>query len=239
MSTKGFSFKQFRIHNSEAGMPVSTDGILLGAWADLTNAHHILDIGTGTGLLALMAAQRNINAEVTAIDINQQAVEAANLNVEKSPWKQRIHVQLQDILQNTQYRIADHIICNPPYFNFGEQAQRTQRAMARHTNTLPHNQLLQACEQLLMQNGRASFVLPIYEGHQFIALAKIHNWSVSRLCSIKTTQHKEASRILIELSFNRKNVTTEETELIIHNPSHELGYSTEFIALTHAFYLKM
>ncbi|HAS61879.1 MAG TPA: tRNA (adenosine(37)-N6)-methyltransferase TrmM [Vibrio sp.] len=233
-NTKHFQFKQFAINGGQCGMPVSTDGVLLGAWIDLTNVRRILDIGTGTGLLALMCAQRSLDTDISAIDIDKNAAEAAQLNVLNSPWSQRIHVMLADVLTTTNLGTFDAIVCNPPYFNSGEQSQSKQRATARHTDSLSHQALLQCCQSLLNEQGRASFILPVVEGEEFITLAQQLGFTLSRLCRIKPTETKTENRLLMELS--RQASQCQAQRLTIRD---KLGYSEDFIALTKDFYLKM
>lgn len=232
--TKDFHLKQFSIQGGQAGMAVSTDGILLGAWAAISDHSQILDIGTGTGLLALMSAQRTQNSHITAIDIDDAAIIAASLNCQKSPWPSRIQVKqssLQGFEPNTQY---DHIVCNPPYFNSGETSQWQARATARHTQTLSHQDLLSSCGRLLKPTGNASFILPKAEGDLFIQKAQQAGWQVSRLCQVNTTQQKPSYRLLFTLV--KYSTETRHSTLTIHQDG---GYSPEFIALTQDFYLKM
>lgn len=242
---KGFTFKQFHIDAALCGMPVSTDGVLLGAWANISNAQSILDIGCGTGLLSIMCAQRNKKAFITGIDIEENAVNAATDNSEQSPWSDRITIKntsLQDFVANVQS--FSNIICNPPYFNSGEEALLSQRALARHTSSLSHQTLLNACYQLLKVGGRASFILPKVEGMAFIAgLEQMQNNNIdaltlSRLTDVQTRANKPVSRVLIELIKQpaASAVTLQPRSLMIH---HENTYSEDFIALTKDFYLKM
>ncbi|KLN64210.1 tRNA1(Val) (adenine(37)-N6)-methyltransferase [Vibrio sp. VPAP30] len=232
--TKDFDFKQFTIYGGYSGMPVSTDGVLLGAWVELSKSAHLLDIGTGTGLLSLMCAQRHSSLIIEAIDIDVHAIEAAQVNFSRSSWQKRLALHQGDILQYKFTRQFDRIICNPPYFNSGEQARNATRATARHTGTLTHKALLLRCKQLLTNKGKASFVLPKLEGEQFVQLAKTQDWHVSRLCQIKATERKEVSRLLIELT--KFPTATVRESLTIHT---DQGYSDTFIELTKDFYLKM
>ncbi|NIY93986.1 tRNA1(Val) (adenine(37)-N6)-methyltransferase [Vibrio diazotrophicus] len=239
LKTKGFKFKQFSIEGGQSGMPVSTDGVLLGAWAFQESLSgnppsNILDIGTGTGLLALMCAQRFSNAEIHAIDIDQHAYHAAKINVSHSPWAERIVVEQANILDASLSKTFDAIICNPPYFNDGEHSQHVQRATARHTKTLEHNQLIHISYQLLTEQGTASFILPTTEGEQFIALAKDAGFYLARVCKIKPTTNKPINRLLFEV--RKQETSTEHSELIIRD---ELGYTQAFTELTRSFYLKM
>lgn len=232
--TKDFDFKQFKVKGGNSGMPVSTDGILLGAWIDLSDTIELLDIGTGTGLLSLMCAQRNKTVSIQAIDIEKQAIDAAKLNFSQSPWESRLTLHHADILTHFFNTRFDNIICNPPYFNSGEQARNPSRATARHTSMLSHSELLTRCNELLTDTGKASFVLPVFEGEHFMSLALTKGWYTSRLCYVKTTERKQVSRILLELK--RLPCAVENQSLTIHSGS---GYSDQFVALTRDFYLKM
>ena len=234
IQTKGFKFKQFSIHGGESGMPVSTDGVMLGAWANCTPQNKILDIGTGTGLLALMCAQRFPSAQITALDIEITAIEAAKQNFAQSPWSDRLSLHHSDVLQFEPEHRFERIICNPPYFNNGEQSKQSQRATARHTDTLQHSALLNRCHELLTEEGTANFVLPITEGEQFITMALQQGWHLSRLCRVQPSQKKPVHRLLFELA--KQACDTQETYLIIHSSQ---GYSDDFIQLTREFYLKM
>ena len=263
---KGFTFKQFHIDAAHCGMPVSTDGVLLGAWANINAAQSILDIGCGTGLLSIMCAQRNTKALITGIDIEENAVKAATDNSAQSPWPHRItikHSSLQDFVTSDQ--LFSNIICNPPYFNSGEEAQLSQRAVARHTSGLSHITLLNACYALLTAGGTASFILPKVEGLSFIALLEIcetdsiNTLTLSRLTLVKTRKDKQPTRLLIEITkslFADPEIPLLDTAPIIgpmaikeglkFEPHLETitinegsGYSESFIALTKDFYLKM
>lgn len=232
--TKDFSFKQFKIAGGYSGMPVSTDGVLLGAWCGIKQANTLLDIGTGTGLLALMCAQRNPDCVIDAIDIDQHALQAAKENFTSSPWSSRLTLLEGDVLNFPFGTSYDAIVCNPPYFNSGEHAQNQQRATARHTLTLSHEALLERCFKLLSADGQAWFVLPEAEGRTFISLAETLGWHLAGLCEVQPTAKKPVSRLLIQLSQYTSNAKIEK--LIIQKDN---GYSDEFVALTKAFYLKM
>ncbi|MGF1725968.1 tRNA1(Val) (adenine(37)-N6)-methyltransferase [Photobacterium nomapromontoriensis] len=236
---KGFTFKQFHVNDHECGMPVSTDGVILGAWATLDPQGPIVDIGTGSGLLALMAAQRTAcdQATITAIEIDPSAAMAARHNFMDTPWTHRLNVIEQDIASwaaSQPKGLINSIICNPPYFNHGEQAGCSARATARHTDTLSHHTLLAAISHLLSPAGVANLILPTYEGHQLIDAAANHQLFCHRVCEISTTETKPISRLLIALAHSDKTTTTES--LVIHQKG---GYSAAFTDLTRDFYLKM
>jgi len=241
---KSFTFKQFHIDAFQCGMPVSTDAIILGAWADIEASSTLLDLGCGTGVLALMCAQRNPIVKIKAIEIEKNAVDAARKNIANSPWRDRVSVLHQSIQSMTEDYLerglkVEAIICNPPYFNDGISSQEESRAIARHSETLPHNVLLNCCSHLLKDEGKASFILPKKEGEAFIKLLSKPTtslFSLTRLTSVRTTAKKDVTRVLIELTKNNQQDVYQHNELIIH---HGEEYSADFIALTKAFYLKM
>lgn len=234
LKTKSFKFKRFAIEGGQSGMPVSTDGVLLGAWAQFPHANNILDIGTGTGLLALMTAQRFADIDIQTIDINQHATEAALFNFQQSPWDARLHLIQGDVLSYPFKEKFAGIICNPPYFNNGEQAKHQQRATARHTDTLSHQALIDRCSAITTEAATASFILPITEGESFIEIALQSGWFLSRRLDVKPTDSKPVSRIVFELT--KQPQETQYDQLTIR---HKADYSDEFIALTKDFYLKM
>lgn len=215
-------------------MAVSTDGVLLGAWTRTKPNARIIDIGTGTGLLSLMCAQRFPQAQITAVDINSLAIENAQTNIRRSPWGDRITLLNQDILSWDKVAHFDTIICNPPYFNSGESSAHFGRAIARHSDALPHHKLLDVCWSMLGQDGKASFILPVKEGRDFIDMAIAKGWFLTRLCDVSPTEHKPVNRRLIELSKLEK--TTSYSKLTVRKGNE---YSAEFVALTKEFYLKM
>ncbi|AMG31071.1 SAM-dependent methyltransferase [Grimontia hollisae] len=232
---KGFRFKHFTVEDQDCGMPVSTDGVLLGAWAEAKDGHTILDIGTGTGLLALMMAQRFPTARITALDIDAHAAETARFNAEQSAWHDRIDVHHQDICTWESSAQFDTIVCNPPYFTTGEQANDARRAKARHTNTLSHDTLLNVIKARLSLHGEAHLILPSVEGENLITKAQTHQLFCCRKVRVKPTERKPVSRLLITLSKNRP-ADVEEKTLVIQGMAR---YTDEFIALTKDFYLKM
>lgn len=230
--SKPFQFKQFTIHQDNCGMPVSTDGVLLGAWANLKGK--VLDIGAGTGLLSLMAAQRDPNIAITGIELEVGAYTTAQKNIVNSPWKDRIKLLHQDILSFDSPSSFNTIICNPPYFVSGETAQNKARADARHTQSLTHASLLKVCYDLLTNEGRASFILPFDEGKTFIELAKQQGFHLTRSTHVHTTERKPCQRLLIQIS--KLAAPLESKNLVISEGS---VYTSEFISLTKDFYLKM
>lgn len=236
---KGFTFKQFHVDDHGCGMPVSTDGVLLGTWAGLPELGEILDIGTGSGLLALIAAQRtgHTSLPVTAVEIDQPAANAARKNFADSPWASRLHCiehNVQTWAQAQPTGRFNAIVCNPPYFNNGQQADSQARATARHTDSLSHSDLLTVIRHLLSEDGNASLILPEYEGRQLIEQATQHKLFCRRVCEVRSTERKPVTRLLITLSPQSGDTVSEA--LCIH---HQGAYSEAFTTLTSDFYLKL
>ena len=237
MSNNHFEFKQFKVHQDGAAMKVGTDGVLLGAWAYLDGKeNHILDIGTGTGLLALMAAQRSPATRIDAVEIDQTAARQAMENAEASPWFERIrihHMSIQDFVRQAPIRY-DHIVSNPPFFVRSLKAPNPSRSAARHTDTLAFEDLISAANTLLAPEGRFSVIYPTEEAAVFEALASENGLYCNRRTKVKGTPESAFKRILME--FSHKVTTIRENELIIELARHR--YSPEYIALTRDFYLK-
>lgn len=239
MANNYFQFKQFIIQQEKAAMKVGTDGVLLGAWACVENCHRILDVGTGTGLIALMLAQRNKKAEIQAIDIDEGAVLQAKENFIASPWNERLAVE-QISVQNYKAEYTnkfDHIVSNPPYFNNSLKNNNQSKAMARHTHMLSFRELINSAILLTNENGKLSVVLPYGSEIDFCKTAQDEGFSLSRILRIKPTPKKSYSRVLIELTKQDK-VTLYEEEMIIEDKGRH-AYSDKYIELTKAFYIKM
>ena len=218
-----FQFKQFTVEQELCAMKVGTDGVLLGTWAK--GGQRILDAGTGTGVIALMLAQRYPEARVTAIDIDEGAVRQAQQNVTKSSFAAQVTV-LQETLQEHQGEY-DAIVSNPPFFIDSLAAPDEQRNMARHTATLTYAELMQAAYRLLSDEGELSVVVPFDYRQRMEDEAIFVGFFPSRVCAVKTTERKPAKRYL--LAFRKHPCPCEKEQLTIG--------SEDYQALTSAFYL--
>lgn len=234
MANSYFQFKHFCIEQSQCAMKVGTDGVLLGAWASVESAHSCLDIGTGTGLLALMVAQRNNNASVVAIELDEQAVIQAKENVEASPWLNRIEVLHSDVRDYNPDKTFDRIVCNPPYFNQSLKSPDVHRSMARHTSSLSYEELLLSVRNLLAPHGLFSVVLPFDVSSDFINLAKTLGLYCCRLCKVIPVPNAVPKRALMEFSFSKTEL--EMCDLVIEAGGRHC-YSDEYKLLTKDFYL--
>lgn len=215
-------------------MRVGTDGTLLGAWAD--GGKNILDIGTGTGLIALMMCQRFHSAKLTAIDIDAECCHTARLNAEHSPFSDRIIVMQADIndFALTSSRKFDVIVVNPPYFVDALKSPTRNRSMARHADSMPFDMLFSAADRLMTVDGLFSAIIPAVSMPQFTTEASLHGLSLSRRTDIKTVYGKPVSRHLLE--FRRSVTTTNIQTVCLHNDDGTESYW--YRELTKDFYLK-
>lgn len=231
-----FHFKKFSVRHDRSGMKVGTDGVLLGAWVDVRQATQILDIGTGTGVIALMIAQRASDAvTVDAVEIDDAAYEDAQENIAASPWHDRVHLHHTAIQQFNPSTKFDLIVTNPPYFQKSYKPPTAQRETARHTEQLTFDEILQAAEKLLTANGKLNVILPYTEGLQFITLAAHKGLHCSRKWSFKTRENKPIERVLLEFRWKKKEV--DEGEILLYSSGEE--WSDEYKDLTRDFYLKI
>jgi tRNA1Val (adenine37-N6)-methyltransferase len=233
-----FQFKQFRINQNRAAMRVGTDGILLGAWTRLNSVQTILDVGTGTGLVALMLAQRTDNDQITGIDIDEDATADAIENVQNSPWRNRIQIHqtsVQEFTKNAPTRF-DLIVSNPPFFNNAPQATHAGRNAARHTQLLSHTELLASVAKLLAPQGQFSVVLPTSEAPSFRNIAADFRLFPKRITWVKPNPAKPIKRVLLELTFEGE---IEEEQTLTLETEHHHQYTPEFTMLVHPFYLNL
>jgi tRNA1Val (adenine37-N6)-methyltransferase len=237
--TTPFRFKQFTVEQNRAAMKVGFDGILLGAWANVDGCQRILDVGTGTGLIALMLAQRTQTEEgsvhVDAIEIDSVSVDEATVNVSNSPWSDRVHVihkSLQDFARTNSVRY-DLVVCNPPFFEDGTLSQDRSRWRARHANTLTFANLCDTATEVVSGNGRLCVVLPSRRAAACIEFAREVAWFCRRRLRVKPTPNKPAHRVLLE--FQRSDRRMLDDELTLELRRHE--YSDEYRELAKDFYL--
>lgn len=262
-----FSFKQFTIHQEHCAMKVGTDGVLLGAWFELNNIFlsqasseyttpevrpRILDIGTGTGLLALMASQRFPSAKITALELDPEACQQAKENIEASVFSSSIEViqgSLQDYSpeETCKTPLFQSIICNPPYFSLSLKSPDQQRTKARHTDTLPFSSLIAKAYALLDWEGTFSLILPAHELDRFTQEILAFNDALhptscplvlSRLCWIHPRVGGPIKRVLFTYTkTSKQHLTPQETSLEIEVSRH--NYTDDYQNLTKDFYLKM
>ena len=216
-------------------MKVNTDGVLLGAWADVSNSDNVLDIGTGTGVIALMIAQRSSKSKIIGIEIDNASANEAIENVNNSKFRDQVsivHESIQEYAKNHSDKF-DLIISNPPFFTGGTFSANENKANVRHTIKLPHGDLLNAVNTLLGPDGNFALILPYIEGLRFIELAERSQLFVSRITEVHHRPEKPIERLLI--NFVKKKVTVKKSELLIMDPDLT-NYTRDFIELTKDFY---
>lgn len=229
-----FKFKRFTVYHDLCAMKVGTDGVLLGAWTDVNTSSRILDIGTGSGLVALMLAQR-CEASITAIDIDADAVKQAQINIEASNWKERMKIFHTDLCNFSPQCLFDTIVSNPPYFVDSLKCSDIQRNTARHNDTLTSEQLFENVSYLLCPEGEFSLILPFEQTESAISTGEKYGLYPTRHTRVITRPGLPPKRSL--LAFKKHSEEYIPQNLVIELDRHV--YSAEYIALTKEFYLKM
>jgi tRNA1Val (adenine37-N6)-methyltransferase len=234
-----FKFKQFSVEQDRCAMKIGTDGVLLGAWAPIeNNPFSILDIGTGTGIISLMLSQRSNAQQIDALEIDDDAYEQAVDNFENSPWSDRLfcfHAGLDEFVEEPEDEY-DLIISNPPFYTDDYKSENEQRDLARFADAMPFEDLVEAADLLLSENGVFAVIIPFKEEDNFIALAKESELYPIKITRVKGTPTTEIKRSLLAFCRN-ESATFLTDELIIETARHI--YTPEYIELTKDFYLKM
>ena len=234
MANSYFSFKQFTINQDKAVFKVGTDGVLLGACADITGARRILDIGSGTGVIAIMLAQRS-EAEIVAIEPDHDSCLQACENVNRSKWKNRIDVIHSTLQEYTASYKFDLIVTNPPYFTDSLRNPDPRKSYTRHNDSLTSVDILNSINRLLHEDGCLQLIMPYVEGNLMIAEAADYGFYCQDILKIRPLPTSEIRRLI--LTFGRERVRTTENFLTIeHGKRHE--FTEEYIKLTKDFYLK-
>lgn len=228
-----FKFKEFSIVQTKSAMKVGTDGVLLGSWVNCQNAKKILDIGAGTGLISLMLAQRNNECNITAVEIDKETSEEANININNSKWRDRISIINTNINNFITSDKFDFIVSNPPYFpaNFS----KNKRAIARHTNLLSFQDLIRTTVKLLSSKGIFAVILPRIAEVTFCKTADANKLFLIRICQVKGQKNSDIKRVLLEFSFEKSSLDSDS--LVIEESRHI--YTNKYIDLCQDFYLNM
>ncbi|QDO93531.1 methyltransferase [Formosa sediminum] len=236
--SKPFKFKAFTINQDRCAMKIGTDGVLLGAWADIEhNPFSILDIGAGTGVIALMLAQRSSAELIDAMEIDDDAYEQCVNNFENAPWGDRLfcyHAALEEFVDEIEDQY-DLIVSNPPFYAEDYKTDNEQRDLARFADALPFDHLIDSASKLLSKQGIFCVIVPFKEEANIINLASKANLFPNKILRVKGNPNSEIKRSLIAFSFSE--TATEITELIIETERHK--YTEDYINLTKDFYLNM
>lgn len=227
---KPFKFKQFEIQQSKDVFRVGTDGVLLGSLANINDASKVLEIGTGTGLISLMLAQRNSSAEFLGIDINEEAANLTKINFQNSPFYLRLKNILYDFKTFQADEKFDLIVSNPPYF---EESSSEKDKLARQMVKLNFRQLISKSSSLLSENGIFSVIIPSEAGNEFVKIAEENQLFLIRKVNIKGIENSKIKRLVLEFSLTKKLL--EESEFIIEKSPRK--YSDQYLELTKEFHV--
>lgn len=233
---KAFKFKQFAVFQDKCAMKIGTDGVLLGAWTNTKTESSILDIGTGTGVIALMLAQKS-SAKIDAVELDENAALQAKENVSLSRWSDRItvyHGTIQAYAQ-TSNSTYDLIVSNPPYFTDDLKTPEKARTIARHTDELLFDDLINSVNVLLNPKGTFCTILPVNEGNQFVALAKEKGLFLHKTTAVIPRTNKPSKRLLMAFRFTEIEMIENTTITIEHSKRHE--YTDAYKNLTKDYYL--
>lgn len=234
-SKDSFQFKQFSVKHDRCAHKVGTDGVLLGAWVDVNQAKRILDVGTGSGVIALMLAQRSApDAHIDAIDISKDDCGQAKENVSISPWPGKITI-VNKSFQEFESVHYDLIVSNPPFFMDSAKPPAEERTRARHTESLSPEELLTHTKRLLTPTGKLCLVLPVNEANKMIALAATQGWHCTRICEFRARANKPPERLLFQLQLESHQVQHES--LVLYEQGE--AWTTAYQKLTRDFYLKI
>lgn len=240
MSSKPFQFKQFTVNQDRCAMKIGTDGVLLAAWAPLAHdPQSILDIGTGTGVISLMLAQRSSATLIDALEIDEDAYEQAVENFENSDWSDRLfcyHAAFDEFVEEMQHEEKyDLIISNPPFHSEDFTSENPQRNQARFAEALPFNELLEGTSKLLSKNGIFSSIIPYREEKNFLKLAEENQLFPLKITRVKGKENSPVKRSLLNLGFKKSEFIVDE--LIIEISRH--NYTNAYKNLVKGFYLKL
>jgi len=227
-----FDFKQFRIYQNKSAFKIGTDGVLLGAWADASSAATVLDIGTGTGLIALMIAQRT-HSDIVAVEPDRQSYEQAIRNVEISPWGSRITIINTRIQDYSPGRKFDLLITNPPFFRQSLANRDERLARARHDYDLSGTDLLKAVQRLIAPGGTFCLIMPYTEAAVFIAEATDYDLYCNKILKVKSLPSAPVKRLLMEFGTHKKELR--QSFLTVETARHK--YTDEYKKITAGYYL--
>ena len=239
MASRGFRFQQFTIEQSRSAMRVSTDSVLLGAWGDVgCDACRLLDVGTGTGVIALMAAQRNVSATIDAVEIDARSAADAAVNFSASPWSKRmkLHVEAFADFCSERHVSYRYILSNPPFFGAGVRPPDVARQKARHADSLPADELFRGAAPLLEPEGRLSLIVPYARTEHYVAAAARCGLFAERRCSVSSVAQTPPTRMMLSFGAQPRPCQLEQLDIMEANRSE---YTARYRELVKDFYLNL
>ena len=234
MSESTFRFKQFTVQQDKCAMKVGTDAVLLGSWTNPEFAKHILDIGTGTGIIALMLAQKS-TAEIDAIDIDESAYQQAKENFNTSLWRERMHVyheSFQDFSEKSKKKY-DLVVSNPPYFHDASKPCEESRMNARHNEQLCFDELISGVKKILSEEGQFYVILPSKEGLEFMDLSQSKGLFCHELFRVKTKADKVEKRLMMKFGFQFQLLINHE--IVIQEEDNR--FTDDYVELTREYFI--
>jgi len=235
---KPFQFKEFSIDQDRCAMKIGTDGVLLGAWTSVQDPYSILDIGAGTGILALMLAQRSDAEQIDALEIDEDAYEQCVENFENSSWADRLfcyHAALDEFTEEMKDEKYDLIISNPPFYTEDYKSGDTARNMARFAEALPFEELIKFASELLSDEGSFAVIIPYSVEEYFLKLSEKVNLFPNRITRVRGAEKTPVKRSLLQLSFTESSFSPDE--LILEESRHQ--YTQDYQKMVAPFYLKL
>ncbi len=219
-------------------MPLSTDSVLLGAWVDVNNDQHLLDVGSGSGIVSLMIAQRNPNCTIEAVEIDYESHQQGLDNIRRSPWADRIytfHLSFQEFVQQTLIKY-DHIVSNPPFYQQDLQSPHPHRTIAKHAHLLSFSELIEGAAAILSDKGKLSVIIPFAEKDYFIRECLKRELFCIRYTSVRSTTQSPFIRSLVTFGKEPQPIEEDSLTLYENNPQEP---TEAYRQLTYPFYLKM
>jgi len=230
MKDKPFHFKQFSVHHHRSSMKIGTDALLLGAWCKVEGKTNILEVGCGCGVISLMLAQRNSQAQILAIDLDLPSVEESNENFDASPWAERLNAQQHNFMEAELTETIDLIVSNPPFFSNALESPKNSRNNARHSVTFDRALFFRKCKEITFDNGKIAIIVPFEDAIVWTKIASEFHLHTNRIMEVKDTKDRDSKRIMIE--FGKEQVQLESETLIL---KENKTFSRDYVQLLNEF----
>ena len=238
MEKKIFKCKQFEIDDSRSALKIGSDGMMIGAWVQFQSCSSILDIGTGSGLIALMQAQKYANAQITGIDIHEGSILDANDNASKTPWTSQLHFNCIDIKTYQPNKKFDAIVSNPPFFVNSTKSNNKALSTAKHTDTLSPLDIINISPSLLNKEGLLAMILPFDLGTEVINYALSKGFTLRRKCIVYPVSYKKPNRLMFELQMTESDIEYQEDIIYVRDSAKNNAFSDGYKALLSDFMIR-